>query len=134
VTDALVRRLANKILWHQDEIIQTESYRLEDADRVIIAYGSTARPAKAAVQMAREEGIRAGLFKLLTLWPFPGEEVRKISGRAEKIFVAELNLGQILGEVERFAHEDCCVEGIQRVDGALLTPEAIFARLQEGRR
>ncbi len=133
VTDALVHRLANKILWHKDEVIETERHLLEDADVVLVAYGSTARPAKAAVNMARKKGIRAGLLKLMTLWPFAEEEVRKVSEKARKIFVAELNLGQILGEVERFAHESCQVIGINRVDGALLTPEQIFERVEEGK-
>ena len=133
VIDALVRRLANKILWHQEEVIEMEKIFLDDAEVVLVAYGSTARPAKAAAAMARKKGIRAGLLKLMTLWPFPGEEVRKIAGRTRKIFVPELNLGQMLGEVERFACGKCEVIGINRVDGALLTPEEIFARIEEGR-
>ncbi len=133
VTDALVHRLANKILWHKNEIMEMERYLLEDAEIVLVAYGSTARPAKAAVNMARKKGLRAGLLKLMTVWPFPGEEMAKVSEKARKIFVAELNLGQILGEVERFAHESCQVIGINRVDGALLTPEQIFERVEEGK-
>ena len=133
VTDALVKRLANKILWHKDEIILLEKYLLEDADIVLVAYGSTARPAKAAVAMARKKGIRAGLLKLLTLWPFPGEEVRKISEKARTLMVPELNMGQMLGEVERAACGQSKVVGINRVDGALLTPEEILARVEEGK-
>jgi 2-oxoglutarate ferredoxin oxidoreductase subunit alpha len=133
VTEALVKRLSNKILWHQDELVAPEKIFLDDAEVVLVAYGSTARPAKAAAAMARKKGLRVGLLKLLTLWPFPGEEVRKIAGRARKIFVPELNLGQMLGEVERFACGKSEVIGINRVDGALLTPEGILARIEEGR-
>ncbi len=103
------------------------------ADVVLVAYGSTARPAKAAAAMARKKGIRAGLLKLKTLWPFAEEEVRKISAQARLIMVPELNLGQILGEVERAACGNAKVAGINRVDGALLTPEEIFARVEEGK-
>jgi 2-oxoglutarate/2-oxoacid ferredoxin oxidoreductase subunit alpha len=131
VTDALVKRLSNKILWHQEEIIALERYQLEDADIALVAYGSTARPAKAAAAMARKKGIRAGLLKLMTLWPFPGEEIRKISEKARTLMVPELNMGQIVGEVERWAHGNSRVVGINRVDGALLTPEEILARLEE---
>jgi 2-oxoglutarate ferredoxin oxidoreductase subunit alpha len=131
VTDALVKRLANKILWHQEEIIALERYLLEDADIALVAYGSTARPAKAAAAMARKKGIRAGLLKLMTLWPFPGEEIRKISEKARTLMVPELNMGQIVGEVERWARGNSRVVGINRVDGALLTPEEILARLEE---
>ena len=133
VTEALVNRLSNKILWHQDEMVAPEKIFLDDADVVLVAYGSTARPAKAAAAMARKKGIRAGLLKLMTLWPFPGEQVREISKQARKIFVPELNLGQILGEVERFACGNSQVIGINRVDGALLTPEEILARIEEGK-
>jgi 2-oxoglutarate ferredoxin oxidoreductase subunit alpha len=133
VTDVLVNRLSNKILWHQEEIIFLERYLLEDAEIALVAYGSTARPAKAAVAMARNKGIRAGLLKLMTLWPFPREEAKKISEKAHTLMVPELNLGQIVGEVERGACGKSRVVGINRVDGGLLTPEEIFARLEEGK-
>jgi 2-oxoglutarate ferredoxin oxidoreductase subunit alpha len=131
VTDTLIRRLSNKILWHQDEIVFLERYALEDAELVVVAYGSTARPAKAAVAMARKEGTRAGLLKLLTVWPFPNEEVRKLSEKAKAMVVPEMNLGQLVGEVERSARGKCGVVGLNRVDGGLITPEQIFTRLQE---
>jgi 2-oxoglutarate ferredoxin oxidoreductase subunit alpha len=83
--------------------------------------------------MARKKGIRAGLLKLMTLWPFPGEEIRKISEKARTIMVPELNMGQIVGEVAGWACGNSKVVGINRVDGALLTPEEIFARLEEGK-
>ncbi|HSR12455.1 MAG TPA: 2-oxoacid:acceptor oxidoreductase subunit alpha [Thermodesulfobacteriota bacterium] len=132
VTDALVKRLANKILMHQDEMVQPEKFMLDDADVVLVAFGSTARPAKAAAMAARRKGIRAGVLKLLTLWPFPDAEVRALAGKARRILVPELNLGQILGEVERCACGGARVKGINRVDGALLTPEEILARIEEG--
>ena len=130
-TEALLKRLSNKIMQHQDEIIMLERLHLEDAEVAIVAYGSTSRPAKAAVTMAREKGIKAGLLKLLTIWPFPGEEIRCISERANVILVPELNMGQLLGEVERSVLGNSKVIGLNRVDGALITPEQIFARLEE---
>jgi 2-oxoglutarate ferredoxin oxidoreductase subunit alpha len=131
VTDALVKRLSNKVLWHKEEIIFLERNSLEDADIVVVAYGSTARPAKAAVAMARKKGIRSGLLKLMTLWPFAAEEVRRVSEKARAVLVPEMNLGQIVGEVERAARGKCRIIGINRVDGGLITPEQIFERLQE---
>ena len=130
-TEALIKRLSNKIMQHQDKIIMLERLHLEDAEVAIVAYGSTSRPAKAAVTMAREKGIKAGLLKLLTIWPFPGEEIRCISERANVILVPELNMGQLLGEVERSVLGNSKVIGLNRVDGALITPEQIFARLEE---
>ncbi len=131
VTDALVRRLANKILHHSEEIILLERHELEDAKIVVVAYGSTARPAKAAVNMAREKGIPAGLLKLMTLWPFARDEIKRLSGRAKAMLVPEMNLGQIAGEVDRAAGGSCRVVSLNRVDGGLITPEHIFAMLQE---
>ena len=130
-TDVLVKRLSNKIMHHQDEIIEVERLNLEDAEVAIVAYGSTSRPAKAAVTLARERGIKAGLLKLLTIWPFPREEIKCISERANVILVPELNMGQLLGDVERSVLGNCKVIGLNRVDGALITPEQIFARLEE---
>ena len=130
-TEALVKRLSNKILQHQDKIIMLERFKLEDAEVAVVAYGSTSRPAKAAVSMAREKGIKAGLLKLLMIWPFPGEEIRRISERANVVLIPELNMGQLLGEVERSVLGNSKVIGLNRVDGALITPEQILARLEE---
>ncbi|NQU16319.1 MAG: 2-oxoacid:acceptor oxidoreductase subunit alpha [Desulfobacteraceae bacterium] len=130
-TAALVKRLSNKILQHQDETIMLERFKLEDAEVAVVAYGSTSRPAKAAVSMAREKGIKAGLLKLLTIWPFPREEIRRISERANVVLIPELNMGQLVGEVERSVLGSCNVIALNRVDGALITPEQIFARLEE---
>jgi len=131
VTDALVRRLTNKILHHSEEIILLERHELEDAKIVVVAYGSTARPAKAAVNMAREKGIPAGLMKLMTLWPFARDEIKRLSERAKAILVPEMNLGQIVCEIERAAGGRCRVVSLNRLDGGLITPEQIFAMLQE---
>jgi 2-oxoglutarate ferredoxin oxidoreductase subunit alpha len=103
---------------------------LEDAELVVVAYGSTARPAKAAVAMARRDGVRAGLLKLLTIWPFPREEIRALSQSARVMLVPELNAGQILGEVERAVLGSCTVAGLNRVDGGLITPDQICDRLK----
>lgn len=131
VTDTLIRRLCNKIQWHLDEVLLLERYDLEDAEVVVVAYGSTARPAKAAVAMARNEGIRAGMLKLLTIWPFPKEEIRRLSEGTKVMLVPELNAGQIKGEVERSVMGGCSVAGLNRVDGGLITPEQILAQLKE---
>ncbi len=130
-TEALVKRLSNKIMYHQDKTIMLERFKLEDAKVVIVAYGSTSRPSKAAVTTAREKGIRAGLLKLLTIWPFPGEEIRRVSERADVVLIPELNMGQLLGEVERSVVGSCDVFGLNRADGALITPEQILARVEE---
>lgn len=131
VTDTLIRRLNNKILLHDDEIILCETFNLDRAEIVVVAYGSTARTARAAVNMARDSGVDVGLLKLLTIWPFPYDYIKRLSQHAKCIIVPELNLGQLSGEVEHACRSECRVIGINRVDGALLTPIEIFSRIME---
>jgi len=98
----LVSRLCDKIRKNRADIVRYEAIGLEDADVVIVAYGIVSRPAKAAVKEAREEGIRAGLLRPITLWPFPEEQMADVGERAKAVVVAEVNYGQIVREVERF--------------------------------
>jgi len=83
------------------------------------------------VELARAEGIKAGLFRPLTIWPFPGEEVEALASRVRGIIVPELSLGQIVLEVERCAKGRCRVEGIFRVDGDPITPDQILEKIKE---
>ncbi|MBX5327839.1 MAG: 2-oxoacid:acceptor oxidoreductase subunit alpha [Candidatus Bathyarchaeota archaeon] len=101
VQTRLVRRLCEKINKNADKIIKVEEVMLEDADVVVVAYGIVARAALSAVRKAREAGIKAGLLRLITLWPFPEKHVARIAGQAKAIVVPEMNCGQIVREVER---------------------------------
>ena len=105
VQQRLVRRLCDKIRKNADKIIRVEEVMLEDADVVVVAYGIVARAALSAVRKAREEGIKAGLLRPITLWPFPEKNVAKIAKQAKAIVVAEMNCGQLVREVERSAKE-----------------------------
>jgi 2-oxoglutarate ferredoxin oxidoreductase subunit alpha len=105
VQQRLVRRLCDKIRNNADRIIRIEEVMLGDADVVVIAYGIVARAALSAVRKARDEGIKAGLLRLITLWPFPEKGVAKVAKQAKKIVVAEMNCGQLVREVERSAKE-----------------------------
>ncbi len=130
--DRLVRRLYDKIALHTDEIIDVEEVGLEDAEIAVVTFGSTSRTAKRAVSMAREAGIRAGILRLITLWPFPEEQVRAVSQRVNAIVVAELNLGQVRREVERVSAAP--VLGAHHAGGALMPPEIIFQSIKEAAR
>jgi 2-oxoglutarate/2-oxoacid ferredoxin oxidoreductase subunit alpha len=130
ITDTLVRRLNNKLLMHLDEILLLEEYVIGDAEMVVVAYGSTARSSKAAVNMARKNGIKAGMLKLLTVWPFPYEQVRALATQAKTFLVPELNLGQLSGEVERCLGEHNILHQVNRVDGGLFTPEQILSAIE----
>jgi 2-oxoglutarate ferredoxin oxidoreductase subunit alpha len=78
---------------------------LGDADVAVVAYGIVARAALSAIRKAREKGIKAGLLRLITLWPFPEEHVAKVASRVRAITVPEMNCGQLVREVERAAKE-----------------------------
>jgi 2-oxoglutarate ferredoxin oxidoreductase subunit alpha len=101
----LVQRLCEKIRKNADKIIRTYEFVLEDAEVVVIAYGIPSRASLSAVKMARESGIKAGLLRLVTVWPFPEKQVEELANHVKGIVVPEMNYGQIVREVERAAKE-----------------------------
>jgi 2-oxoglutarate ferredoxin oxidoreductase subunit alpha len=101
----LVQRLCEKIRKNKDKIVQVEEIMLENAEVAVVAYGIAARAALSAVRKARAEGIRAGLLRLVTLWPFPDEQVGQVAKRVKAMVVPEMNCGQIVREVERASKE-----------------------------
>ena len=104
---------------------------LEDAEVVLWAYGSSARSARYAVNELRKEGIKAGLFRPLTLWPFPEKRTAELAEQAKAIIVPEMNLGQMIIEVDRIAQGRCIIDGVNRVDGDPLNPGQIMAKVKE---
>lgn len=104
VTEQLIHRLHEKINRVGDEIIHTEEAFMEDAEYAVVSYGGTARTAYEAVRTARAEGIRVGFLRLKTIWPFADAAVGRLADRVKSILVAELNYGQLVGEVTRAAH------------------------------
>ena len=103
----------------------------DDAEVIIWAYGSTSRSARYAVNEMREQGIKAGLFRPITLWPFPEKQTAQLAKQTKAIIVPELNLGQMIYEVERVAQGACTVVGIHRVDGEPINPGQIAAKVKE---
>ncbi len=99
--DQLVRRLCDKIRRNAVRISRSEEIMTEDCDILVVAYGITARSAATAIRLAREEGIKAGLFRLITLWPFPDIKLAELSQSLKGVVVAEMNYGQLVREVER---------------------------------
>jgi 2-oxoglutarate ferredoxin oxidoreductase subunit alpha len=130
--DRLVRRLVNKIRLHADQIIEYEEIFLDDAEAVVIAYGSTARSARRAVNEARQQGMRVGLLRLITVWPFPGSKVRELSNKVKAFVVPELNLGQMSRETERFT--SLPVIGVNHAGGVMMAPGPILEALREAAR
>jgi 2-oxoglutarate/2-oxoacid ferredoxin oxidoreductase subunit alpha len=127
VAGALIDRLHSKIEDHLDEVVEVEEFMLDDAEIAIFAYGIVGRSAREAVTRAREEGTRIGLIRPRTLWPFPTAEVAEVASRTHTILVAEMNRGQMIGEVERAAAGMSRVVGHFRADGEPITPTEILA-------
>jgi 2-oxoglutarate ferredoxin oxidoreductase subunit alpha len=99
--DALLKRLFKKVDAHTDELELNEEYMLDDAEVMIIAYGSVALAAKEAVNRLRAEGVKVGMFRPITLWPSPSKRIKELCDKFKKVLVAELNLGQYIEEIER---------------------------------
>ena len=126
VADKLIRRLNNKVSAHADELIVVEENQLDDADVAIFAFGSSARAGLEAVDLARAKGIKAGLLKAMTLWPFPDKYVDKWTKRVKAWVVPEMNLGQMVREVRLVVEGRVPVYQLNRVDGLLIEPHQIL--------
>lgn len=129
--DSLIRRLRAKIVKNREKYMFFEEYLTEDADVVVVAYGASARSARAAVENARADGIRAGMLRLITLWPFPSEEVSRSCRNAKAVVTAEMNLGQIHSEVCRVLGPGQRTVSVTHVDGTLLPPQKIEHAVRE---
>ncbi|XOB61148.1 2-oxoglutarate synthase subunit alpha [Campylobacterota bacterium DY0563] len=97
----LIDRLFNKVEAHVDEIDSYEEYKLDDAEIMIIAYGSVALSAREAINRLRDEGVKVGMFRPITLWPSPENKIKELCDKFEKTLVIELNMGQYIDEIER---------------------------------
>ncbi len=129
--EAMVSRLTEKIQRNLHEIIRTESYLLEDAEIVVVSYGASARSSLAAVDEARELGIKAGLLRLITVWPFPEERIRRLAEAVKAMVTVEINLGQVHLEVQRCAAGRAPAFLVGHAGGAVIPPEQIVATLKD---
>jgi 2-oxoglutarate ferredoxin oxidoreductase subunit alpha len=128
VSERMLNHLTGKILNHLDDIVQVEHYLTDDAEVVIVAYGSTSRSALRVVNEARQRGKKVGLLRLITPWPFPSKEIERHSAKSKRMVVPEVNYGQIEHFVREFA--ECPVIGVHYPVGALIPPEKIYAALE----
>lgn len=132
IADSLLRRLHSKVENRRRDIILTEEYLTDDAEVMVFAYGCTARSAYSAVEIARKQGMKVGLVKTMTIWPFPKEVVQKYGNQVKAVIVPEMNMGQLVGEVERtLKNYSAQVKPLNRVDGRMVTPEQIIATIKE---
>jgi 2-oxoglutarate ferredoxin oxidoreductase subunit alpha len=127
--ETFTKRQFRKITNGFFEIHITKKLYLEDAEIVVIAYGSVARSARRAVNMARQQGIKAGLIQLVTLFPFPKNTVVNAMRQCKAVLVPEMNIGQISREVKRVNPGSTEIFKYNRIDGQLITPIEIFEEI-----
>jgi 2-oxoglutarate ferredoxin oxidoreductase subunit alpha len=127
--EKLIRRLVEKITRSADQIVRVQECALDDAEVGVVAYGITARVARRAVQMARDRGIRAGLLRLITLWPFAETRVRQLARQCGALVMAEVNMGQLVREVERCSGGTPVVP-VLRPGGEIHEPAEILAGIE----
>ena len=129
--DQLVRRLVDKIRLNRNEILKYEEVGVEDAEVIVCAYGITARIAHLAVRQARDEGIRAGLLRLITVWPFAEDRIRELAQQVKAFVVPEINYGQIVLEVERCAAGKASTLLVSHMGGSVHPPQTILKAIKE---
>jgi 2-oxoglutarate ferredoxin oxidoreductase subunit alpha len=126
-----VARLINKIRDHRTEIIQLEEEHLDDAEVVVVSYGISARTSLWPIEMARQEGIRVGYLRLITVWPFPDERIRELAKGIRAFVVPEINMGQIVREVERCAAGQALAFGANCAGGDILEPHQVLQIIRQ---
>jgi 2-oxoglutarate ferredoxin oxidoreductase subunit alpha len=124
-------RLMRKVDRFRDDIVEYETENVDDADVIVLSFGSVARSSLRAVREARSRGLRAGYFRPITLWPFPDKEIERLARKTRTIIVPELNCGQMVLEVERAVHGKAKVVPLNLVNGELFHPEDILSAIEE---
>jgi len=134
LSQELIDRLFNKILAHKDEIESYEEFMIDDLDPekdvLIIAYGSVSLAAKEAIKQLREEGIKVGLFRPITLWPSPEEKINELANKFKKVLVAEMNKGQYLKEIQRASGRKE-FDTLLKANGRPISPAEFKAKIKE---
>lgn len=131
IVQAEEERQVRKVEANKADIMKWEEYMVEDAEIIIVAFGSTSRSARFAVNEARKHGIKAGLFRLITFWPFPEERLLELSKQAKAFITPEMNLGMCTGVVKGCVEGNAPVHGIFRVDGEPINPGQILDKMKE---
>ncbi len=125
----LVKRLCSKILNHKEDICRIKTESVNDAELIVISYGAPSRSALKAVRTARKQGIKAGFIKIDVVWPFPDQMIREAVGKARRVIVVEMNLGQIYYEVQRILPE-IQVDLASKIGGEMHLPQEILDKME----
>ena len=131
VAGQLVSRLLAKVESNVDDIVRVEEYAMDDAETALVCFGGTARAAMEAVLQARAEGRKVGMFRPITVWPFPEKQLKARLPQLRNILMVEHNHGQMLLEVQRVVDDGTPVSFLGKVDGTVIPPAEILAKLQE---
>ncbi len=126
----LIQRLEDKVALHEDEVESYEEFMMDDAEIMIVAYGSVSLAAKEAIRHLRADGIKAGLFRPITIWPSPAKKIKEYTDKINKVLVVELNIGQFHSEVQRAAAR-LDIDGLFKVNGRPLSPHEIVSKVKE---
>jgi 2-oxoglutarate ferredoxin oxidoreductase subunit alpha len=129
--EKLVRRLVDKIRNNADKIVRIEEEDTDGADVVVMSYGITSRVALRAIQMAKADGIKVGHLRLITVWPFPENRVRKLAGRIKAFVMPELNYGQVFLELQRVVEGRAKSYLVPHGGGTVHQPEVIYQQIKE---
>ncbi len=131
VFDKLYKRVTGKIRENRNKICTTQSFHMDDAELALIAYGSEARPALDAVEMARESGIKAGLLKLDVVWPLPEDQIKEVAKNVKKVLSVEMNIGKYAAEIERMCCGQCETARATKNRGLVHSPEEVYGSIKE---
>lgn len=130
-TLAAANRQRAKLENNLDDIVQVGNYRMEDADFAVVAFGGAARTAYETVDMARAEGLKVGLVRPVTIWPFAEAQMKELAGRVKGILVHELNCGQYVHEVERAVNGKVPVSLYAKYDNEPATPAQLLEEVKK---
>ena len=131
VAGKLVSRLLKKVEDNVDDIVRVEEYAMDDAETAIVCFGGTTRAVMSAVLEARTAGKKVGMFRPITVWPFPEKQLKAHLPQLKNILMVEHNHGQMLLEVQRITRCEKPVHFLGRVDGTVISPSDILAKLNE---
>ena len=127
--EAVNTRLQAKLKDIKENEVRYETMLAEDADILVAAFGTAGRIAKTAIRKARKQGVKAGLFRPITLWPFPEAEIERLSRRVKTILVVEMNAGQMLDDVRLYTREQAPIHFYGRTGGAVPMPDEILEQI-----
>jgi len=127
----MIDRLVCKIRNNVDDIVEYQEIETADAEIIIVAYGISVRPAQKALELAREKGIKCGMLKLTTIWPFAEKKIMELASQVKGFVVPEINYGQISLEVERCSAGQAKTILVKHAGGAIFNPNEILEAVEK---